>query len=253
MKKVIDNFSVGSASYKKFRPTYPIELYDFILSHVSNYNHAWDCATGNGQVAEVLSDHFQKVLATDISAAQLEQATSAPNVTYQVHRAAEKFEDHTLRFDLVTVAQAIHWFDIERFLDHVRDILKPDGILAVWGYGILGSKDDKVNQSINHFCNDIVGPYWDPERSHIDNQYKLVESDSLEAMTHDETFCIEVNWSAERLASYFSTWSAVRHFISKEKYDPVAKFFKDHPVMNNEEPLTYKFPVFLKLFKRLRF
>jgi len=69
-----DNFSNQSFLYAKFRPSYPAALFEFILSLVPDKQSAWDCGTGNGQIAGVLADSFEIVYATDISKNQLANA-----------------------------------------------------------------------------------------------------------------------------------------------------------------------------------
>src|SRR6478672_8900004 len=131
-----DNFSVQANAYARFRPHYPEEMIAAIVSHVKTKNVALDIATGNGQVAQQLSPYFTTVFATDISEKQIENAAPMPNIVYKVEAAEDtEFEDD--QFDLITVAQAVHWLDFDHFYREVERILKPDGIFAVLGYGLL--------------------------------------------------------------------------------------------------------------------
>ena len=128
-----DLFSKQSDLYARYRPTYPKELYEYILSFVKEKNTAWDCATGNGQAAVVLADHFKKVIATDISAAQIDKAIKKENIEYSVCPAeSTPFEENT--FDLVTVAQAYHWINWKEFKKEVTRVCKPGAIIAIWVY-----------------------------------------------------------------------------------------------------------------------
>jgi ubiquinone/menaquinone biosynthesis C-methylase UbiE len=161
-----DIFSDNSGGYARYRPTYPREVYDFILPLVTQKQNAWDCATGNGQVALALAPHFEKVFATDISQKQLDQATPAPNIMYSLSPAEKtSFPDHY--FDLVTVGQAIHWFQFDAFYNEVKRVLKPGGIIALLGYALFKTEKE-VQEIVNDFYENIVGPYWDPERKYID-------------------------------------------------------------------------------------
>src|SRR5688572_5337465 len=131
-----DYFSSQSKAYASFRPTYPKALYDFIFRHVSTKGTAWDCATGNGQVASYLSGYFDEVYATDISQQQLDQADKKKNVFYSI-TPAERTAFENDQFDLITVAQALHWFDRDKFYAEAVRVAKPNAILAVWGYAML--------------------------------------------------------------------------------------------------------------------
>src|SRR5687767_7168314 len=151
-----DYFSDQSKAYATFRPTYPKELYEFIFSHLKNKGVAWDCATGNGQVARYLSDHFQKIYATDISQKQIDNAVLKDNIVYSVCKAEQtSFADQ--QFDLITVAQALHWIDTSAFYKEVIRTSKPDALLAVWGYALL-SVNERIDPLFLDFYHNTVGP-----------------------------------------------------------------------------------------------
>lgn len=249
MKDAKDNFSAGSASYKKFRPVYPAELYDYIYNFVTDYNRAWDCGTGNGQVANVLSSRFNEVVATDLSEQQISQASVKPNVNYKVHRAEQPFLE-IQKFDLITVGQAVHWFDLSLFFQNVSNHLSDSGLLALWGYGLLRCVDTNVEEAIDHFDQHIVGPYWDEERKHIDESYSRMYHSSLILIDSDDRHFIKVEWSSDRLKSYLKTWSSVKHFINKNKTDPVDLFFNQFVCLSFDGLRTFQFPIFTKLFKK---
>jgi ubiquinone/menaquinone biosynthesis C-methylase UbiE len=164
-----DNFSSQSNQYIKFRPSYPEQLYNFLLGLVDNKENAWDCGTGNDQVVLELSKYFDKVYATDISADQIRNAYQRDNIFYKVE-SAEKTSFPEKIFDLITVAQAIHWFDFESFYREVKRTVKPNGVLAVIGYGLIKTEDD-TDKVIDHFHHKIIGSYWDKERKYIDENY----------------------------------------------------------------------------------
>ena len=161
-----DNFSKQSASYRAFRPVYPEELYEFIFSKVNNQQTAWDCACGNGQVAERLARDFKRVVATDLSQKQIDKAPVDSKVEYGVGQAVHHdFQDHS--FDLITVAQALHWFQGEEFFKSALNALKPGGVLACWGYG-LQRGSEAFNQVMDTFYHQTLKGYWDDERKWID-------------------------------------------------------------------------------------
>jgi hypothetical protein len=159
----LDRFSAQAAQYARYRIDYPSELYAWLLPQVAGRLRAWDCATGNGQVAAVLAQHFQEVEATDLSANQLAQAPALPNVHYQVATAEHTpFPDE--RFDLITVAQAVHWFDLPAYHTEVRRVSGPGTVLAEWGYGLVQIGEPALDALVLHFHNETVGPYWDANR-----------------------------------------------------------------------------------------
>src|SRR6187399_2214683 len=171
-----DLFSKQADLYARYRPTYPKELYEYILSFVKEKNTAWDCATGNGQAAVVLASHFKKVIATDISAAQIEKAIKKENIEYSVCAAeSTPFADNT--FDLVTVAQAYHWIKWEDFRKEVIRVCKPGAVIAVWMYYNHNTHDEKVTAAVRNFHATITKPYWDYERRYVEEKYETVEFD----------------------------------------------------------------------------
>lgn len=249
MKEAKDNFSEGSASYKKFRPVYPPELYNYIYTHVAKYKSAWDCGTGNGQVADVLSSRFDQVIATDLSEQQISQASVKPNVTYKVHRAEQPFFQNE-KFDLITVGQAAHWFDLSTFFQNVSNHLNHHGLLALWGYGLLRCADANIEGAIDHFDKSMVGPYWDEERKHIDESYSRMHHDAVELIDSSEHHFIKVKWSSDRLRSYLKTWSSVRHYINKNNTNPVDLLFDQFSCLSFKGLHSFQFPIFIKLFKK---
>lgn len=249
MKEAKDNFSAGSASYKKFRPVYPADLYAYIYSFLADYNIAWDCGTGNGQVANVLSGRFDQVIATDLSEQQISQAPVKPNVIYKVHRAEQPFLEN-YKFDLITVGQAAHWFDLPLFFNNALAHLTDKGVLALWGYGLLRSADMDIEGAIDCFDKSIVGPYWDEERKHIDECYSRMHHDSFALVESNSSHFIKVDWSSDRLKSYLKTWSSVRHYIHQNEKDPVDFLFDTYDCLNYQGAHTFQFPIFSKLYKK---
>lgn len=248
MKPIQDHFSGHSEIYKKFRPTYPAELYEFILKYVNNRDRLWDCATGNGQVAVALSNHFRSVHATDISEAQLAEATKKVNISYQVCRAEKSSFENSV-FDLITVAQAMHWFDLKAFYQEVKRVLKKDGMLAVWGYALL-EIESEIDSLLYQFYNETIGQYWSPERKIVESHYNDIPFD-FEPITHNEDFAFEDEWSISQLEGYLNSWSAVQHYMKETgKPSPVRELIPQlKPYWRENEKKPVRFPLFLKLGK----
>jgi len=214
-----DNFSVGSDKYAQYRPTYPVDFYDYLKSIVPVRQNAWDCGTGNGQVAYELAKIFDRVFATDISQAQIDNAQHAGNITYSV-QPAEKTNFEDSQFDLIVVAQAIHWFDFEKFYAEVIRTAKENAFICVVGYGRI-EITEQIDNTITSFYNNVIGAYWDKERKYIDEDYKTIPFPFTEIGT--PKFINRLQWNFEHLIGYLNTWSAVKHFIKKNGYNPVDK------------------------------
>ena len=246
MKEVKDNFSSQAEKYAKYRPTYPKELYSFLLSLCNGKNSAWDCATGNGQVASVLAQHFDKVYATDISEEQIKNAGKKDNIFYSVQRSeSTSFADNF--FDLITVAQAIHWFDFDTFYKEVKRTIKSNGIFSIVGYGLLKT-GDKTDDIIDHFYRHIIGAYWDKERKYIDENYTIIPFPFKEIEAPELT--IDLEWSLDELLGYFETWSAVQHYIKANAQDPVKLVKKDiQEIWPAGSKKKIQFPVLLRVAK----
>ena len=243
MKQAIDNFSTGGEDYALYRPESPKEVFDFLYDHVRNFDTAWDCGTGNGQVAARLSDRFMTVYATDISADQLKHAPQRDNIIYRQERAEKtSFPDHTI--DLITVAQAIHWFDFESFYEEVRRVAKPGALFAAWTYSLL-KLTPAVNEVINHFYLDITHPYWDKHRDYVDAKYQTIPFPFTEIKAPE--IQIVKSYTLEQLVGYLRTWSGVKHYTDKEKRDPVALILDDlKKAWGPEEKLEIRWPVHVR-------
>jgi SAM-dependent methyltransferase len=218
-----DHFSSGSPSYAAFRPTYPPDLFEWLVTLCGHHDLAWDCATGNGQAAEGLSHHFNRVIATDASSQQIASAIPQANIEYRVATAEASGLDDT-SLDLITVAQAAHWFDLDRFYAEAKRVLKSGGVLAIWGYGVL-VLPGKLNELLNHFYAHTVGPYWPPERALIEDGYRGLAFPFVEIAA--PAFSITISWNLPRLIAYLSTWSAVRHYIEAKGENPLIAFERE--------------------------
>jgi len=218
-----DHFSDQAADYARYRPDYPHELFVYLGSLVLARECAWDCGTGSGQAAVALAEFFDRVVATDASEKQILSATKSPRVEYRIAPA----ENSGLSFqslDLIAVAQALHWFDLDAFYMEAKRVLKPDGILAVWCYGLL-EIGPEIDAIINRFYREIVGPYWPPERKIIESRYQTIPFPFAELQPPQ--FTMETHWSLAQLVGYLRTWSATRAFIVATRTDPIEEIISD--------------------------
>ena len=239
-----DLFSTQSKGYAQYRPDYPPELFNWILEHTSDTKQVWDCATGNGQAAVSLSKFFDQVQATDLSQNQLLHAQKRDNIHYQQSRAEKSpFEDK--QFDLVTVAQALHWFDFEPFYAEVCRVLKPKGTFAAWGYGLL-EVDEQVDEHIRELYS-LLTEYWAPERNYIENNYANIPFPFTTVAS--KRFYSRYTWELSTLEGYLNTWSAVQTYLQQHDENPVKKTIKKMRQSSWPQHIkkTVCFPIFLRL------
>ncbi|HLQ58884.1 MAG TPA: class I SAM-dependent methyltransferase [Gemmatimonadales bacterium] len=214
-----DHFSGISAAYAAFRPRYPDALFDFLAQATPAHDEAWDAGTGSGQAAVGLARHFKHVTATDASSGQIEHATPDPRVTYRVS-SAEASGLEAASVDLVTAAQALHWFERPRFWAEARRVLRPagGGVIAVWTY-VMVEIAPPIDKIVRRFYRDVVGPYWPPERRITEERYQTIEFPFAEFAAPN--FVIEQSVTLDEVAGYVRTWSATRRFVQQHNQDPV--------------------------------
>lgn len=215
-----DHFSRQAPDYARYRPNYPTGLFAWLAGISPARSLAWDCGTGSGQAAVGLAEHFERVIATDPSRKQLEHALPHPRVDYRVASAEVSLLD-TASIDLVTVAQAIHWFDLEKFYAVARRVLKPDGVIAAWTYTLL-DVEAGIDELLADFYRNVVGPYWPPERRMVDDRYRSLPFPF--AHIEPPAFEIRTEWSRDDLLGYLGTWSATQAYLKAKGVDPLAEF-----------------------------
>lgn len=242
---VKDNFSDIAGSYATWRPEYPQELFTYLSSLSTEHNKALDCGTGNGQAAKLLAKFYIEVYATDISEAQLKHAVALPNIHYSVS-PAEKTDFSDQYFDMICAAQAAHWFHHQLFYKEVERILKPNGVLALIGYGLI-EINAEIDKLIKTLYNDILGKFWDKERRFIDDHYRNLPFPYEE--TKIPSFEIDCEWSLSQLVGYLNTWSALNHYKKEKGINPLDEMLPGLQKIWGREDLLRRvqFPVITKV------
>lgn len=216
-----DYFSTQSATYRQFRPTYPAALFDALATHLPAGARVLDCATGNGQAARAWHGRGVRVVASDLSFAQLSHAEDSTDIHYVQCRAEHApFADRS--FDLITIAQALHWFDFDAFYAEARRLLKPTGLLAAWTYSFLEVSRQlgaDIDATVRWFYHDIIGSYWPPERRWVDEQYRTIPFPLNDLAVPSLT--IELDWRLDDVLGYLGSWSAVALYRQHQGHDPV--------------------------------
>lgn len=245
MAEFLDLFSGHASDYARHRPTYPPALFDWLSSLAPSRRLAWDCATGNGQAALELARVFERVVATDGSAAQLSHAAAHPRVEYRCE-TAEACTLENASVDLVTVAQAVHWLDHGVFYAAARRVLRPGGMLAAWCYG-LSRVSPKVDAIVDRFYRDVTGPYWEPQRRYIDEKLATLPF-PLEEVRDAPAFACEARWTLADYMGYLSTWSAVQKYARVHGRNPLDVVTASLKTAwgSAEEPKRVTWPIYLR-------
>lgn len=213
-----DHFSVQASEYERYRPGYPRALFEWLAATAPRRGRALDVGTGNGQAAVGLAEFFAEVVATEPSVAQLERARPHPRVRYAVE-PAERSHLPDASVDLLTAAQAAHWFAAAPFCAEVRRLLRPGGVVALWTYEKFRAGAE-VDRLVDDFYRDVVGPYWPPERRHVEERYATLPM-PLEPLAAP-SFELATDWDVDTALAYLGTWSAVQRYRRLRGGDPLA-------------------------------
>ncbi len=218
-----DYFSTKSAHYAKHRPHYPVALYSYLSGLTPCHDLAWDCGTGNGQAALGLSGFYNKVIATDPSMQQIQNAILKENIDYRVEKA-----EHTSlpsnSVDLITIANALHWFDFDSFYEEVHRVSKQNAIIAAWCYG-LPQIEPEVDHLLKHFHDVILNDYWLYENRLVEKEYNTIPFPFQQIESPE--FILTKELTAAELIEFINTWSAVQRFQQTNGTNPTNEL-SDH-------------------------
>jgi SAM-dependent methyltransferase len=212
-----DNFSSQAAIYARYRPTYPAGLFEYLAEIAPAHDLAWDCGCGNGQATLGIAEHFTRVIGTDASAEQIRQASAHGRVQYRV-ALAERSGLAPRSVDLVTVAQALHWFDLPKFYAEVKRVLKPGGVLAAWCYH-LTIIAPTIDALLTRYYQEIVGPFWSPNVQLANEHYRDIPFPFEELQS--PSFVAQSDWDLKDVIGYLTTWSATQRFLDVRSHSPV--------------------------------
>jgi SAM-dependent methyltransferase len=217
-----DHFSKQAADYAEFRPRYPHEMFEYLGSLAPSRKLAWDCGTGNGQAAIGLASVFDRVIATDASEKQISNAQPHRHIEYHVV-PAENSGIKSSTVDLLMVAQALHWFDLDRFYLEARRVLKPNGALAASAY-LFAQIEPAIDAVVNRYYSEVVGPFWAPERRLVEN---FAEIPFPFHKIDPPKFEMAAQWNLDHLLGYLGTWSATQRFIAAKGSNPLEQIIDE--------------------------
>ncbi|MBS0290659.1 MAG: class I SAM-dependent methyltransferase [Proteobacteria bacterium] len=220
----IRHFAKNSEQYKLYRPNYPEELFTYLESLVVDKHLAWDCGTGNGQAAVSLAKRFDVVIASDINVEQLNAAPKVDAIHYHCW-PAEKTELEDQSVDLITIAQALHWFKFDSFYQEVKRVAKQGGIVAAWCYS-LGNISSTIDPIIRRLYVNILGDkYWPPERKYVEEEYCTIPFPFQRISP--PSFVINQNLNFNQLIGYLGTWSAVKEYEKQKEQNPINRILPE--------------------------
>lgn len=239
----VPDFSPFAEQYARSRPAYPAELFQHLVSLVDPRRLAWDCATGNGQAAVHLAEEFDRVVATDISEAQIGQAVPHPRIEYRVAPSDRSgFDDRSV--DLVTVAAAIHWFDLDRFYTEVRRVLRPGGVVAAWTYHVC-YLEPPFDEIFLRFYHDTLRDYFAPEVRIVDNRYNglTLPGDPLPI----PPFSVTAEWTLEQMLAFIASWSGTQSYIQQNGRSPLETFARELEDLWGSGRQTVRWPLYARV------
>jgi len=217
MSKFEDHFSSRAETYVRYRPTYPEQLYTYLASSAPHRRLAWDCGTGNGQAALGLAEHFDRIVATDASADQITRALYHTRVEYSVARAeCAGLENRSAA--LVTVAVAVHWFDLDQFYAEVRRVLSPQGLIAVWCYS-LPEIEPAIDRILERYLRETLSGYWPDRFRYVHEQYQTLPF-PFEELTPPK-FTMETIWDLAQVLGFLHSWSGTANYEKQRGQSPI--------------------------------
>lgn len=204
-----DHYSGHADAYARHRPRYPAELFTWLASVTPGRSLAWDAGTGNGQVAIALTEHFDRVMATDASADQLSRAVAHERIAYR-NEPAGRVPLPAASVDLITAGAAAHWFELDDFYNEARRVGASGGVVALFSYGPRDIARS-ISPIVERFNDEILDRWWPERIEYVHDRYARLPFPFEEIAA--PTFEMSVNWNAGDVLAFLETWSASQRYL----------------------------------------
>ncbi len=240
-----DHFSAIAPQYSRGRFGYPSGLFDFLSTLCREHDLAWDCATGNGQSATALAERFKRVVATDISSEMLARGMPHSKVAYRCE-PAESSTLETGSVDLVTVAQALHWIEHERFWSELERVSKRAAIFSYWSY-LWPSVGEEIDAWLSQFRT-LIGPHWPQKSRLVHREYRelAIPFSSIPS----PGFEISASWRREDCVAHLESWSAVRYAREAGLCGPIEELFsKLEEAWPSDDTRRVRWPLLMGVYR----
>lgn len=240
-------FRQQARAYAASRPTYPTELYQALAKLAPNPHHVWDCGTGSGQAAVDLTHFFDAVTATDTSAEQLAFAPKHPRIQY-IEAPAESVPLDDASVDLITVASALHWFELEAFYAEAKRVLRPGGVIAAWAYN-NHTTPPEIRSVTRRLSRELLADFW-PQQNH---DYTWTNYATLPfpftPIEHTlPSFTARASLTLPQYQDYMRSWSATQRYINHHGHDPVDLIAESlQHAWGADETVDIEWPLFFKI------
>ena len=200
--------------YSKYRPVYPEALYAKLLqlNGGRRFPRAVDVGCGSGQSSYGLLSIADSVIGIEPGGTLRQHAAERfPSICFKEGSGESTgMEDASL--DLVSVATAFYWMEMQRALLEFSRIMKPAGILAIYRYG-FPHLDSSANKVVLRHLNE----YWDYHRDSVlkesDPSHDAVQSSNLFVETGCEVLENRVPMAVEDYVGFLSSTSYVSKYM----------------------------------------
>ena len=190
-----EKFSNKADNYAKGRPDYPVAVVDFIKTLIDEQPIIADIGAGTGKFTKLIADLGYQVFAVEPNQDMFNQlqitVADVPNAkTVLATSEATTLADQSI--DIITVAQALHWFDLEKFKVECQRILKPNGwVVAMYNNGVDARNNQaqhRIDATKDFFVQPVIKEFRTPITYNREKWLASAMSRSYSPLPDDENY-----------------------------------------------------------------